>query len=198
MSSHSHYLTLHKLYISKYWVGQLILCKAADKNRSHKGLQRLLVVGDTYGSPQGHYRSPEGHCKVGINKKWTFVFVNFTSQVAPILKISVPIIKRRSWGFQNTPNLQSLDYFEPSYGNLKKIKDNKNPDDIQFCSKYKWIFKCLKTLLFWKCHNLAQSNPNFANWRCVLPFLSAPTVRFLSLKLIHPVFTLHVSVHISW
>ena len=32
----------------------------------------------------------------------------------------------------------------------------------------------------------------------VLPFLSAPTVRFLSLKLIHPVFTLHVSVHISW
>ena len=25
-----------------------------------------------------------------------------------IVKISVPIIKRRSWGFQNTPNLQSL------------------------------------------------------------------------------------------
>ena len=29
-------------------------------------------------------------------------------------------MKRRSWEFQNTPNLQSLDDFEPSYGTSKK------------------------------------------------------------------------------
>ena len=29
------------------------------------------------------------------------------------IKISVPIIKRRTWGFQNTPNLWSLDDFGP-------------------------------------------------------------------------------------
>ena len=32
-------------------------------------------------------------------------------------------MKRRSWGFQNTPNLQNSDYFELSYGNLKKMED---------------------------------------------------------------------------
>ena len=51
------------------------------------------------------------------------VFVNFSAQDASILKITVPISKRRSWGFQNTPNLQSSDYFEPSYSNLKKMED---------------------------------------------------------------------------
>ena len=35
----------------------------------------------------------------------------------------MPIIKRRSWGFQNTPNLQNSDYFEPSYSTLKKMED---------------------------------------------------------------------------
>ena len=30
-----------------------------------------------------------------------------------------------SWGFRNTPNLQSLEDFEPSYGNLKKRKVSK-------------------------------------------------------------------------
>ena len=44
----------------------------------------------------------------------------------------MPIIKRRSWGFQNTPNLQSLDNFEPSYGNLKKIKISQNNFDWRF------------------------------------------------------------------
>ena len=33
---------------------------------------------------------------VGVNKNWTLVFVNFSAQDASILKISVPIIKRRS------------------------------------------------------------------------------------------------------
>ena len=58
------------------------------------------------------------HCEatVGVNKNWR---------------------KRRSWGFQNTPNLQNSEYYKLSYGNLKKIKDYKNPDDIQVCSKYK-------------------------------------------------------------
>ena len=48
---------------------------------------------------------------VGAAKNETLVFVNFSAQGASILKISVPIIKRRSWGFQNTPNLQNLDDF---------------------------------------------------------------------------------------
>ena len=50
----------------------------------------------------------------GVNKNCTLVFVNYSAQDASILKISVPIIKRRSWGFQNTPNLQNSDYFESS------------------------------------------------------------------------------------
>ena len=33
---------------------------------------------------------------VGVNKNCTLVFVNFSAQDASILKISVPIIKRRS------------------------------------------------------------------------------------------------------
>ena len=57
---------------------------------------------------------------VGVNKNWTFVIVNFSAQDASILKIFVAIFNRRSWGFQNTPGLQSLDDFEPSYGTLKK------------------------------------------------------------------------------
>ena len=32
---------------------------------------------------------------VGVNKNWTLVFVNLSAQDASILKISVPIIKRR-------------------------------------------------------------------------------------------------------
>ena len=57
---------------------------------------------------------------LGINRNCTLVFVNFSALDASILKISVAIFKRRSWGFQNTPNLQSLDDFEPSYGSSKK------------------------------------------------------------------------------
>ena len=49
--------------------------------------------------------------------------MNYSAWDASILKISVPIIKRRSWGFQNTPNLQNSDYFELSYGTLKKMED---------------------------------------------------------------------------
>ena len=44
-------------------------------------------------------------CTLGVNKNETLVFVNFSARDASILKICVPIIKRRSWGFQNTPNL---------------------------------------------------------------------------------------------
>ena len=53
----------------------------------------------------------------------------------------MPIIKRRSWGFQNTPNLQSLDDFEPSYGNLKKRKD---------CQKLVW-YSILRVAQFFCC-----------------------------------------------
>ena len=62
--------------------------------RGHGGLSRI-------------WRSPTTYT-VGVIKNETLVLVNFSAQDAPILKISVPIIKRRSWGFQNTPYLQSL------------------------------------------------------------------------------------------
>ena len=60
---------------------------------------------------------------VGVIKNCTLVFVNFSAQGASILKISVPIIERRSWGFLNTPNLLNLIDFKPSYSNLKKMED---------------------------------------------------------------------------
>ena len=62
------------------------------------------------------------------------------------------ISKRRSWGFQNTPNMWSLDDFGPSYCNLKKIKVSQNNFDWR--------------LLFWNCYNPAQNNPHFASWGC--------------------------------
>ena len=43
---------------------------------------------------------------VGVIKNGTLVFVDFSAQDASILKISVPIIKRRSWGFQNPPTCE--------------------------------------------------------------------------------------------
>ena len=69
---------------------------------------------------------------VGAIRNETLVFVNFSAKDASKLKISVPIIKRRSWGFQNTPNLQILHDFKPSYGNLKEIKMSKNNFDWRF------------------------------------------------------------------
>ena len=60
---------------------------------------------------------------VGVIKNGTLIFVNFWAQGASILKISVPIIKRRSWCFQNTPNSLNLIDFKPSYSILKKMED---------------------------------------------------------------------------
>ena len=57
--------------------------------------------------------------------------------------LCVAIFKRRSWGFQNTPNLWDLEHFKPSYGHLKKIKVSKNNFDWQFCSKSLIISKHL-------------------------------------------------------
>ena len=103
---------------------------------------------------------------VGVIRICSLVFVNSSAQDASIFKISVAIFKRRSWGFQNTPNLWDLQYFKPSYGHLKKIEVSKNNFDWQFCSKYKQILNYLKTSLFSKCHNLAQNHPNFTSWGC--------------------------------
>ena len=44
----------------------------------------------------------------GADKNGTLVFIHFSAQAASISIISVAIMQRRSWGFQNTPNLQSL------------------------------------------------------------------------------------------
>ena len=103
---------------------------------------------------------------VGVIRICSLVFVNSSAQDASIFKISVAIFKRRSWGFQNTPNLWDLEHFKPSYGHLKKIEVSKNNFDWQFCSKYKQILNYLKTSLFSKCHNLAQNHPNFTSWGC--------------------------------
>ena len=48
-------------------------------------------------------------------------------------KSAIAISKRRSWGFQNTPNLQNSDYFEPSYCNWKKIEVFQNWFDWLIC-----------------------------------------------------------------
>ena len=78
----------------------------------------------------------------------------------------MPIIKWSSWRFQNNPNLWSLDDFEPSNGNLKKIKVSRNNFDWHFSSKYKQILNYLKTPLFSYCHNLTQNYPIFTSWGC--------------------------------
>ena len=94
----------------------------------------------------------------------TLVFVNFSACGASIFKISVPIMKRRSWGFQNTPNLRSLDNLEPSYCNLKKKNISKtilifnliqNTSESSFFSKQyffgiaiTWV-KIIQTLQVW-------------------------------------------------
>ena len=79
----------------------------------------------------------------------------FSAIFASIFKISVPIIKRSSWGFRNTPNLQSLNEFwlrkqqktvRPSKSNIKPIFDN----------------LCFSL----NCHKLAQNYPNLASWGC--------------------------------
>ena len=61
----------------------------------------------------------------GVIRNETLVFVNFWAQDASILKISVPIIKRRSWGFQNTPNLQNSDYLSQVIAIERKLKFSK-------------------------------------------------------------------------
>ena len=83
----------------------------------------------------------------------------FSAISASILKISVPIIKRRSWRFQNTPRNQLSDEYWPRKQQKQSgtktacLKLNKTP-----------IFEDLPFSL--KCCNLAQNNPNFASWGC--------------------------------
>ena len=52
-------------------------------------INRNILISDNY------YKMHKG-ITVGVNKNCTLVFVNFSGQDASILKISVPIIKRRS------------------------------------------------------------------------------------------------------
>ena len=86
----------------------------------------------------------------------------FSAISASIFKISVPIIKRRSWGFRNTPRSQVSDQYWPRKQQKQSgtktacLKLNKTP-----------IFEDLPLSL--NCCNLAQNNPNFAS-------TSSPTV----------------------
>ena len=79
----------------------------------------------------------------------------FSAISASILKISVPINKRRSWRFRNTPRNQLSDEYWP-----RKQQ------------KTKWLSKLNKTPIFGdlpfslNCHNLVKNHPNFASWGC--------------------------------
>ena len=100
----------------------------------------------------------------------------FSAISASILKISVPINKRRSWRFRNTPKHQLSDEYWPR----KQQKTKK-------------LSKLIKTPIFGdlpfslNCHNLAQNNPNFASWGCFGILRTSSwwwAQRFL--KLMHP------------
>ena len=104
----------------------------------------------------------------------------FSAISASIFKISVPIIKRRSWGFRNTPRSQVSDEYWPRKQQKQSgtktacLKLNKTP-----------IFEDLPFSL--KCCNLAQNNPNFASWGCFGILRTSSwwwAQRFL--KLMHP------------
>ena len=56
---------------------------------------------------QTHFFAILSICKWGLAASTSI----FSGISALIFKNSVPIMKRRSWGFRNTPNLQSLDKF---------------------------------------------------------------------------------------
>ena len=110
---------------------------------------------------------------VGVIRNVTLVFSAIS---ASILKISVPINKRRSWRFRNTPKHQHSDEYWPR----KQQKTKK-------------LSKLIKTPIFGdlpfslKCHNLAQNNPNFASWGCFGILRTSSwwwAQRFL--KLMHP------------
>ena len=100
----------------------------------------------------------------------------FSAISASILKISVPINKRRSWRFRNTPKHQLSDEYWP-----RKQQ------------KTKRLSKLIKTPIFGdlpfslNCCNLAQNNPNFASWGCFGILRTSSwwwAQRFL--KLMHP------------
>ena len=82
------------------------------------GAGQLQVRGPGRAAPAGevHRDLPRGeqlHTYTGRHLEWDSpFFVNYSAWDASILKISVPIIKARSWGFQNTPNFQSLHDFK--------------------------------------------------------------------------------------
>ena len=89
-----------------------------------------------------------------------------------ILDISVAIFKRRSWGFQNTPNLQSLHDFESSYSTSK----NNVLTSLLYIFNKNNFGKLLFSL---NCHNLAQKHPRLYNsWKTRVQLLLTQTVLF--------------------
>ena len=98
----------------------------------------------------------------------------------------MPIIKRRSWGFQNTPNLWSLDDFEPSYDNLKKEMFWENFIFFKLPQLGPKLFKLYKLGVFWNPQDLflMMGTEIFkidASWaeeltKMRVQFLLAPTV----------------------
>ena len=109
---------------------------------------------------------------VGVIRNETLVFVNFSAQDASILKISAPIIKRSSWGFQNTPNLQNSDYFEPSYCNWKKIEVFQNWFDWLICKSSFCATSFFAVFLanthqkddFWGCFGIVRISSCWCTW----------------------------------
>ena len=74
--------------------------------------------------------------------------------------------KRRSWGFQNTPNWQSLDDFEPSHGTSKKATFWENWRFTCILKLIEYHFSFGKLLFSSNCHNLVKKHPNFATLGC--------------------------------
>ena len=127
-----------------------------------------------------HYIFFHQNITVGVNKNWTLVFVNFSAQDASILKISVPINKRRSWRFRNTPRNQLFDEYWP-----RKQPKQSGTKTACLNQSIKPIFGDLPFSL--NCHNLAQNNLNFASWGCFGILRTSSwwwAQRFL--KLMHP------------
>ena len=95
-----------------------------------------------------------GDYTVGVNKNCTLVFVNFSAQDAWILKISVPIIKRRFWGFQKHHTF----YFSMILSQVMAILKTTKLFKIQNILSYEIFSINTKYCIFSKCHNLTQNH----------------------------------------
>ena len=140
----------------------------------HNCSQQVRAVGKVISLRHNLWESFLGYLHSSVTFQMRVANFNFNYQ--PFLQILVPIIKRISWGFRNTPKHQLSDEYWPrkQQKTERLPKLNKTP-----------IFGDLPFSL--NCHNLAQNNPNFASWGCFGILRTSSwwwAQRFL--KLMHP------------